>query len=126
LSHAKNLTTLCKSKFLQNRSFSSVGESRNSTIETTGKLRTIPNWKTHKVNTPFHLPVQQHIIGTMSYQSVNPYNGKILKEFKLLTDKQLEAALKTATTCYDTWKRKTYAVLINVEANLGKPAPATP
>ena len=32
----------------------------------------------------------------MTYQSVNPYNGKILKTFKEYTDKQLETALKTA------------------------------
>jgi succinate-semialdehyde dehydrogenase/glutarate-semialdehyde dehydrogenase len=45
----------------------------------------------------------------MSYQSVNPYNGKLLKKFEELTDQQLEAALKSAATCYETWKRKTYA-----------------
>ena len=45
----------------------------------------------------------------MSYQSVNPYNGKLLKKFEELTDQQLEAALKSATTCYETWKRETYA-----------------
>jgi hypothetical protein len=31
----------------------------------------------------------------MSYQSVNPYNGKLLKKFEELTDQQLEAALKS-------------------------------
>ena len=45
----------------------------------------------------------------MSYQSINPYNGKLLKKFKELTDQQLEAELKTATTFFETWKRKTYA-----------------
>jgi succinate-semialdehyde dehydrogenase/glutarate-semialdehyde dehydrogenase len=45
----------------------------------------------------------------MTYQSVNPYNGKILKTFKELTDKQLEAALATAATCFEAWRRTTYA-----------------
>jgi succinate-semialdehyde dehydrogenase/glutarate-semialdehyde dehydrogenase len=46
---------------------------------------------------------------TMSYQSVNPYNGKILKTFKELTDPQLEKALKTAASCFDTWRSTTFA-----------------
>ena len=45
----------------------------------------------------------------MSYQSVNPYDGKILKTFKELTDQQLEKALKTAATCFETWRQKTFA-----------------
>src|ERR1035437_3327513 len=44
----------------------------------------------------------------MSYQSVNPYDGKILKTFKELTDKQLETALRPAATCFETWRRTTY------------------
>jgi succinate-semialdehyde dehydrogenase/glutarate-semialdehyde dehydrogenase len=45
----------------------------------------------------------------MSYQSVNPANGKVLKKFKEMTDKQLETALKTAATCFETWRHKTFA-----------------
>jgi succinate-semialdehyde dehydrogenase/glutarate-semialdehyde dehydrogenase len=45
----------------------------------------------------------------VSYQSVNPYDGKILKTFKELTDKQLEKALKIAATCFETWRRTTFA-----------------
>jgi len=48
------------------------------------------------------------MVASMSYQSVNPYNGKLLKKFKELTDKQLETALKTAATCFETWRQKTY------------------
>jgi hypothetical protein len=33
----------------------------------------------HGVNTPCHLPVRERIVAFMSYQSVNPYNGKVLK-----------------------------------------------
>ena len=45
----------------------------------------------------------------MSYQSVNPANGKVLKKFKEITNKQLETSLKTAATCFDTWRFKTFA-----------------
>ena len=45
----------------------------------------------------------------MSYQSVNPYDGKILKTFEQLTDKQLETALQIAATCFETWRCKTFA-----------------
>ena len=45
----------------------------------------------------------------MTYQSVNPYDGKTLKTFEELTDKQLETALETAANCFETWRRKTFA-----------------
>jgi len=45
----------------------------------------------------------------MSYQSVNPYNGKLLKKFKELTGQQLEQALKTAATGFETWRCTTFA-----------------
>ena len=45
----------------------------------------------------------------MTYQSVNPSTGKTLKTFKTLTDTQLEAAIATAATCFETWREKTYA-----------------
>jgi succinate-semialdehyde dehydrogenase/glutarate-semialdehyde dehydrogenase len=45
----------------------------------------------------------------MAYASTNPFDGKVLKTFNELTDKQLEAAIHTASACYDTWRQKTYA-----------------
>jgi succinate-semialdehyde dehydrogenase/glutarate-semialdehyde dehydrogenase len=45
----------------------------------------------------------------MPYQSVNPYNGKLLKTFKELTNPQLEKALKTASSCFDKWRYTTFA-----------------
>ncbi len=45
----------------------------------------------------------------MTYQSVNPYNGKILKTFDELTDKQLESALASAATCFGSWRHTTFA-----------------
>jgi succinate-semialdehyde dehydrogenase/glutarate-semialdehyde dehydrogenase len=46
---------------------------------------------------------------TMTYQSVNPNNGKTLKSFDELNDQQLEKALSTAQTCFDAWKKTSYA-----------------
>jgi succinate-semialdehyde dehydrogenase/glutarate-semialdehyde dehydrogenase len=45
----------------------------------------------------------------MSYQSVNPFNGKVLKSYKELTDPQLETVLATADKCFQTWRHKSYA-----------------
>lgn len=45
----------------------------------------------------------------MSYQSINPYDGKIIKSFEEINDKQLEAAIATATACFETWRKKSYA-----------------
>jgi succinate-semialdehyde dehydrogenase/glutarate-semialdehyde dehydrogenase len=45
----------------------------------------------------------------MTYQSVNPADGKLLKKFDELTDQQLEAKLAAAATCYETWRHKSYA-----------------
>lgn len=45
----------------------------------------------------------------MSYQSLNPYDGKVLKTFDALTDQQLEAAITTAATCFQTWRHTTFA-----------------
>jgi succinate-semialdehyde dehydrogenase/glutarate-semialdehyde dehydrogenase len=45
----------------------------------------------------------------MAYQSVNPYDGKILKTFEELTDKQLETALENAAACFENWRRTTFA-----------------
>ena len=45
----------------------------------------------------------------MAYQSVNPYDGKILKTFEELSDRQLETALEAAATCFKTWRHTTFA-----------------
>jgi len=46
---------------------------------------------------------------TMSYQSINPYNGKLLKTFKELTNPQLEKAVKTAAAAFEVWREKSFA-----------------
>jgi len=45
----------------------------------------------------------------MAYQSVNPYDGKIVKTFDEMTDAQLEKAIATAAAAYETWRHKSYA-----------------
>jgi len=45
----------------------------------------------------------------MTYQSVNPYNGETTKTFEELTDAQLETALATAQSCFETWRHTSYA-----------------
>jgi succinate-semialdehyde dehydrogenase/glutarate-semialdehyde dehydrogenase len=51
-----------------------------------------------------------------TYQSVNPYDGKILKTFAVLTDRQLEQALKTAATCFAEWQHTTFAARAAIAA----------
>ena len=45
----------------------------------------------------------------MTYQSVNPYDGKILKSFEHLSSAQLEQSLATADSCFQAWKHTSYA-----------------
>jgi len=45
----------------------------------------------------------------MTYQSLNPATGKLLKKFEELTDKELETKVATAVTCFKTWRQKKYA-----------------
>jgi succinate-semialdehyde dehydrogenase/glutarate-semialdehyde dehydrogenase len=45
----------------------------------------------------------------MSYQTVNPYDGKTMKTFPEMTDPQLEKAISLATATFETWKKKSYA-----------------
>jgi len=45
----------------------------------------------------------------MSYKSINPYNGELVKSFDEHTDQQVETALTTAATCFETWRQLTFA-----------------
>ena len=44
----------------------------------------------------------------MAYQSINPYDGKLLKTFKDVTDVELEGALVAANACFESWQLKTF------------------
>jgi len=50
------------------------------------------------------------------YQSVNPYDGKTVKTFEQMTDKQLDAAIATAATCFERWKSLTFAARATIVA----------
>ena len=45
----------------------------------------------------------------MEYQSVNPFDTKVVKSFAEIMDKQLEDKLALATACFASWKKKSYA-----------------
>ena len=45
----------------------------------------------------------------MSYQSINPYTGELVKSFDQHTDTQLEAAMATAATCFEAWRHTSFA-----------------
>jgi succinate-semialdehyde dehydrogenase/glutarate-semialdehyde dehydrogenase len=45
----------------------------------------------------------------MLYQTINPKDGKVLKTFSELTDAQLERAISAAASCFEVWRRKTFA-----------------
>ena len=45
----------------------------------------------------------------MTYQTVNPFDNKLIKSFEEITDKQLEQKMVIATACFETWKHTSYA-----------------
>jgi succinate-semialdehyde dehydrogenase/glutarate-semialdehyde dehydrogenase len=45
----------------------------------------------------------------MTYQSINPNNGEVLKTFEPLSNAQLDDALEAAHTCFQTWRHKSFA-----------------
>jgi succinate-semialdehyde dehydrogenase/glutarate-semialdehyde dehydrogenase len=57
----------------------------------------------------------------MTYQSVNPYDGKLIKSFEHMSNVQLEQSLAQAQSCFETWKHKSYgerAAIVNKAAAL--------
>ena len=45
----------------------------------------------------------------MAYQSINPFDGKVLKTFDELTDQQLETSLENAESCFKSWQHTSFA-----------------
>jgi len=45
----------------------------------------------------------------MSYQSINPYVGKAGKTFKEMSDSELETAIATAASCFESWRHTSFA-----------------
>ncbi len=57
----------------------------------------------------------------MAYQSINPNNGKTLIKFADISTEQLEHALATAESCFQTWKHLSYqerAAIVSKAAQL--------
>ena len=45
----------------------------------------------------------------MSYQSINPFDGKTVKTFEELTDEQLDTAIETAADSFEKWRDTSFA-----------------
>jgi succinate-semialdehyde dehydrogenase/glutarate-semialdehyde dehydrogenase len=45
----------------------------------------------------------------MSYQSVNPFDNKLVKSFEEITNTELDQKIAVATACFETWRRTSYA-----------------
>ncbi len=56
----------------------------------------------------------------MNYQSINPSDGKLLKSFDPINSAQLETALATAESCFQTWKTIGYAKRAVIIARAGE------
>jgi succinate-semialdehyde dehydrogenase/glutarate-semialdehyde dehydrogenase len=63
----------------------------------------------------------QKEISIMTYQSINPLDGKIQKTFEHLSASQLEKSLAAAHSCFQAWKLTSYkerATVVNKAAKL--------
>ena len=57
----------------------------------------------------------------MTYQSTNPFDGKIQKSYEHFSASQLEKSLATAESCFQSWKLTSYqerAAIVNKAAKL--------
>jgi succinate-semialdehyde dehydrogenase/glutarate-semialdehyde dehydrogenase len=45
----------------------------------------------------------------MTYQSLNPFDGKLIKSFDEITDAEFETKLATAQATYEVWRKTSYA-----------------
>jgi succinate-semialdehyde dehydrogenase/glutarate-semialdehyde dehydrogenase len=45
----------------------------------------------------------------MTYQSINPFDNKLIKSFSEITDAQLEEKVARAESCYRSWRQVSYA-----------------
>jgi succinate-semialdehyde dehydrogenase / glutarate-semialdehyde dehydrogenase len=45
----------------------------------------------------------------MTYQSINPFSGEPVETYNEMSDQELEAAIAAAATCFETWRKKSYA-----------------
>jgi succinate-semialdehyde dehydrogenase/glutarate-semialdehyde dehydrogenase len=45
----------------------------------------------------------------MTYQSINPFSGEPVETYNEMSDQELDAAIATAATCFEGWRKKSYA-----------------
>lgn len=56
----------------------------------------------------------------MTYQSLNPFNGKLVQSFENLGDTQLETKIAAADACFQTWRHTSYADRAKIIAKAGE------
>jgi succinate-semialdehyde dehydrogenase/glutarate-semialdehyde dehydrogenase len=56
----------------------------------------------------------------MTYQSLNPFDGALIKSFEVLGDPQLETNIAGAQSCFETWRHKSYAERATIIAKAGE------
>jgi succinate-semialdehyde dehydrogenase / glutarate-semialdehyde dehydrogenase len=56
-----------------------------------------------------HRPANAESRTDMAYQSINPYDGKLLQRFDEISDAQLESELQQAQACFTQWRRSSFA-----------------
>lgn len=56
----------------------------------------------------------------MTYQSFNPFNGKLIESFDDLGDPQLETKIAAADACFQTWRHTSYADRAKIIAKAGE------
>ena len=56
----------------------------------------------------------------MAYQSVNPFDGKLVEAFETLSDPQLEARIAAADACFQTWRHMAYAERAKIIGRAGE------
>ena len=56
----------------------------------------------------------------MTYHSLSPFDGKLIRDFDDLTAAEFEMKLAAAQTCFETWRHKTYAERAAIIAKASK------
>lgn len=56
----------------------------------------------------------------MTYHSLNPFDGELVKSFEGLNEPQLESKIAAAQSCFETWRHKSYAERAVIIAKAGE------
>lgn len=56
----------------------------------------------------------------MAYQSVNPFDGKLVEAFETLSDPQLETRIAAADACFQAWRHMAYAERAKIIGRAGE------